>query len=113
MVLEASWLQHQEKEELNATLQGKKASMRWPSGHFHTVTNRTLVDGMVLPHQGRKPAHTEELIAFADAIRNGKPSPVPVDQTLYVIAILEAIMKSSQLNEEVTLPDFSKITSAT
>jgi predicted dehydrogenase len=76
------------------------------------VTNRTLIDGMVLPHAGRKPAHTEELIAFVDAIRNNKPSPVPVDQTLYVIAILEAIMKSSQSNEEVTIPDFSKITAA-
>jgi predicted dehydrogenase len=107
MVLEASWLQHQEKEELNATLQGKKASIRWPSGHFHTVTNRTLVDGMVLPATGRKPAHTEEILAFAQAIRENKPSPVPLDQTIHVIAILEAIMKSSQLNQEVEVPDFS------
>jgi predicted dehydrogenase len=103
MVLEASWLQHQEKEELNATLQGKKSSIRWPSGHFHTVVNRSLVDGMVLPHAGRQPAHTEEIIAFADAVRNGKPSPVPIEQTIYVIAILEAIMRSSKLNEEVTI----------
>ncbi|HEX4140360.1 MAG TPA: Gfo/Idh/MocA family oxidoreductase, partial [Candidatus Methylacidiphilales bacterium] len=92
----------------NATLQGKKASMRWPSGHFHTVTNRTLVDGLVLPHQGRQPAHTEELIAFADAIRSGKPSPVPIEQTIYVVAILEAIMKSSQLNQEVVVPDLEE-----
>jgi predicted dehydrogenase len=106
MALEASWLQHQEKEEINATLQGKKAGIRWPTGHFHTVTNRTLIDGMVLPHAGRKPAHTEEIFAFADAIRTGKPSPVPVEQTIYVIAILEAIMQSSQLNQEVTIPDF-------
>jgi predicted dehydrogenase len=106
MALEASWLQHQEKEELNATLQGKKAGIRWPSGHFHTVTNRTLIDGMVLPHAGRQVAHTEEILAFAEAIRNGKPSPVPVEQTIYVIAILEAIMKSSQLNQEVVIPDF-------
>ena len=106
MALEASWLQHQEKEELNATLQGKKAGIRWPSGHFHTTANRTLIDGVVLPHAGRKPAHTEEILAFADAIRSGKPSPVPIEQTIYVIAILEAIMQSSQLNQEVTIPDF-------
>ncbi len=105
MVLEASWLQHQEKEELNATLQGKKASIRWPTGHFHTVANRTLIDGLVLPHTGRQPAHTEEILAFADAVRNEKPSPVPIDQTLDVIAILEAIMKSSRLNEEVLMAD--------
>jgi predicted dehydrogenase len=107
MALEASWLQHQEKEEINATLQGKKAGIRWPTGHFHTVVNRTLVDGVVLPHANRKPAHTEEILAFADAIRTGKPSPVPVEQTIYVIAILEAIMQSSQLNHEVTIPDYA------
>jgi predicted dehydrogenase len=106
MVLEASWLQHQEKEEFSATLQGKKSSIRWPSGHFHTTVNRTLVDGVVLPHSGRKPAHTEEIVAFADAIRTGKPSPVPIDQTILVIAILEAIMQSSQLNQEITLPEY-------
>ncbi len=106
MALEASWLQHQEKEELNATLQGKKAGIRWPSGHFHTVVNRTLIDGMVLPHSGRKPAHTEEILAFEAAIRAGKPSPVPIEQTISVIAILEAIMQSSQLNREVVLPEF-------
>jgi predicted dehydrogenase len=106
MALEASWLQHQEKEELNATLLGKKAGIRWPSGHFHSVVNRTLVDGVVLPHKGRKPAHTEEILAFTDAVRNGKPSPVPIDQTIYVIAILEAIMQSSQTDKEIILPEF-------
>jgi predicted dehydrogenase len=106
MVLEASWLQHQEKEELDATLQGKKASVRWPNGNFHTAINRTLIDGMILPHAGRKRAHTEEILAFIDAIRRKKPSPVPIEQTIYVTAILEAIMKSSQLNQEVAVPDF-------
>jgi predicted dehydrogenase len=106
MVLEASWLQHQQTEELNATMQGKKASIRWPSGQFHTSVNRTLVDGVVLPHAGRQPAHTEEILAFADAIRHDKPSPVPIEQTIHVIAILEAIMQSSRLNQEVVIPDF-------
>ena len=107
MALEASWLQHQEKEEFNATLQGKKAGIRWPSGHFHSVVNRTLIDGVVLPHGGRKPPHTEEILAFTDAIRTGKPSPVPIEQTIYVIAILEAIMQSSLLNQEIALPEFA------
>jgi predicted dehydrogenase len=105
MVLEASWLQHQEKEELNATLHGKGASIRWPSGHFHSVVNRSLVDGVVLPAAGRQPAHTEEILAFARAIREGLPSPVPLEQSIMVTGILEAIMKSSQLNREVEMPD--------
>jgi len=49
----------------------------------------------------------EAILAFTDAIRQGKPSPVPIEQTLYVIAILEAIMKSSQLDQEITVPDLT------
>ena len=45
--------------------------------------------------QGRKPAHTEEILAFARAIRENAPSPVPLEQSIVVIGILEAIMKSS------------------
>jgi predicted dehydrogenase len=108
MALEASWLQHQEKEDFSATLLGKKSSVRWPSGHMHTVANRTLIDGMILPRDGLKPAHTEEILAFARAIREGKPSPVPIEETIYVVAILEAIMKSSQLNQEVVVPDLEE-----
>ncbi len=103
LVIEAAWLQHQENEEFSATLQGKKASVRWPDGRFHTVVNRALIDGHILPQPGLGKAHTEEILAFAEAIRNGHPSPVPIDQTLIVIAILEAIMKSSQSNREVVL----------
>jgi len=106
IALEASWLQHQEKEDFSATLLGRKAGITWPSGQFHSVANRTLIDGKILPHAGRKPAHTEEILAFAAAIRGGKPSPVPIEQTINVIAILEAIMQSSQLNREVILPEF-------
>ena len=38
---------------------------------------------------------------------------MPIDQSLLVIAILEAIMKSSQLNAEVTLPDFATLEGTT
>jgi predicted dehydrogenase len=106
MALEASWLQHQEKEDFSATLLGKKASVQWPTGHFHSVANRTLIDGKLLPQAGLQPAHTEEILAFAQAIRGGKPSPLPIEQTIYVIAILEAIMLSSKLEKEVEVPDF-------
>ncbi len=104
LALEASWLQHQEKEDWNAVLLGKKASVKWPTGEFYTAVNRSLIDGRILPKPGVQPAHTEEIVAFADAIRNNKPSPVPVEQTLRVIAILEGIMKSSATNKEIVLP---------
>lgn len=103
MVLESSWLQHQRmSEDFSAHLFGKKASVHWPSKEYATVINGTLVDG-TLQDIPAKPSHQEEIIAFADAIRTGKPSPVPVEQTLKVIAILEAIVESGRTGKEVVI----------
>ncbi|MBA3684442.1 MAG: Gfo/Idh/MocA family oxidoreductase [Planctomycetes bacterium] len=104
MVLEASWLQHQqESEDFSARLFGKKASVHWPSGDYASVINGALVDGKIRDDAGLKPSHQEEIIAFADAIRKGKASPVPVEQTLKVIAILEAIVQSGKTGKEIVL----------
>jgi predicted dehydrogenase len=103
MALEASWLQHQAGEDFSFTLLGKKAGLQWPGGQFYASPNRVLVDGKILPARQVLPPHTEEIVAFADAIRDGKKSPVPVEQILYVIAILEGVMQSSKLNCEVKL----------
>jgi predicted dehydrogenase len=103
MTLEASWLQHQGGEDFSFTLLGKKAGVQWPEGRFYTSSNRVLVDGKILPEAGLPPPHTGEIQAFAKAVREGQKSPVPVEQTLYVIAILEGIMQSSRLGREVKL----------
>ncbi len=101
MVLEASWLQHQsENEDMSSRLFGSKGGVEWPSGKFSTTINRALVDGIIQPQPGIKAPHTEEIIAFYHAVTEGKPSPVPVDQTLSVIAILEAIVRSSKNKHE-------------
>lgn len=103
MVLESSWLQHQKmNEDFSAHLFGKKASVHWPSKEYSTVINGALVDG-TLHDKPMKPSHQEEILAFADAVRTGKPSPVPVEQTLKVIAILEAIVESGRTGKEVTI----------
>lgn len=102
MILEASWLQHQhEQEDMSCRLFGKKGSVTWPSGEYQTAVNRALVNSTILPMPGLPPAHTGEIHAFARAIREKTASPVPVDQTIKVIGILEAIMKSSKLGREV------------
>jgi len=104
MVLEASWLQHQrEKEDFSARLYGSKASIHWPSGEFATSAGAALLDGVIEEAPGIGPAHSEEIHAFIKAIRSGAPSPVPVEETLHVIAILEAIVRSSQSGKEVVL----------
>ncbi len=102
MILEAAWLQHQrESEDFSAMLFGHKGSLHWPSGEYSTAVNRTLVDSTILPVTGLKQSHTEEILAFAEAIRQRKPSPVPYTDSLNVITILEAIYKSAKLGREV------------
>ncbi|PTY03509.1 oxidoreductase [Verrucomicrobia bacterium LW23] len=104
MVLEASWLQHQkEVEDMSSRMYGTKGSVTWPSGEFSTAINRVNLDGVIQPVQGLRPAHTEEIFAFARAITEGLSSPVPVSQTLSVIGILEGLMQSSVEGREVTL----------
>lgn len=105
LVLEASWLQHQlEKEDFSAQLFGHKAMVKWPTGDLATVIGGSLIDAKVQEVPGLKASHHEEIFAFAEAIRGGKPSPVPVDQTLKVIAILEAIVESGRQGREIVLP---------
>jgi predicted dehydrogenase len=104
MVLEAAWLQHQtEGEDFSFHLFGTKGSVQWPSNMYSSAVNRVLIDGKVVPTAGLKPAHTEEILAFAKAIREKKPSPVPVEQTLIVIAILEGIYQSAKAGREVRI----------
>ena len=104
MVLESSWLQHQKmKEDFSAHLFGKKASVHWPSKEYSTVINGALADGTLQDVDGLKSSHQEEIIAFAQAIREGAASPVPVEQTLKVIAILEAIVESGRTGREIVI----------
>ncbi len=104
MVIECSWLQHQhEDEDFSARLFGKKASVQWPAGDFSSTINRTLLDGTIKPVGGLRPPHSEEIAAFADAVRHNKPSPIPVAETLKVIAILEGIYESARTGREVLL----------
>jgi predicted dehydrogenase len=104
MVIECAWLQHQkEKEDFSARIFGKKAGITWPTGDYAQTVNGAFVDGTLDEPADQKSSHTAEVLAFADAVATGKPSPVPVEQTLLVIGILEAIVQSGKTGKEVTL----------
>lgn len=104
MVLEASWLGHQKAaEDVSFVLFGKKGSVTWPLNEVCSCVNGTFVTGQVSPGKKLQPPHTEEIFAFAKAIREDLPSPVPVEETLRVIAILEGIYRSAETGGEITL----------
>ncbi len=85
---------------MSCRLFGMKAGLEWPSGRFSTTANRALIDGTIHRQPDLPKPHTGEIMAFFDAVTQGKPSPVPVEQTIFVIGILEAIMSSSASKRE-------------
>jgi predicted dehydrogenase len=104
MTLEAAWLGHQqENEDMSFQLFGTKGGVKWPSGEFASVQNRTFTQGTITwPHRVERP-HSEEIKAFYECVVNHQPSPVPWTETIKVISILEAIYASQEKGKEVTI----------
>ena len=67
------------------------------------VEDGVLLDGHLSASPVAHRPHTGELVDFYEAVVNNKPSPVPVEQSLKVIAILEGIAKSSEQGKEIRL----------
>jgi predicted dehydrogenase len=102
--LESCWLAHvAEPETMSCTILGDKAGVNWPSGKVSTVCNGALVDSVIKPLPLDEDHHDAEIRAFFDAIVNNKPSPVPAEQTLKVIKILDGIYRSQRSGKEVRL----------
>ena len=47
--------------------------------------------------------HALECVEFARAVANGAPSPVPAEQSLQVLTILDGIYRSQREGKEVAL----------
>ena len=47
-----------------------------------------------------KSMHTDEVVAFVDAILEGKPSPVPSSHGMALNAVFDALYKSSETGKE-------------
>src|SRR5262249_45731911 len=103
LLLEASWLGFQPENEL-IRLQcfGTRGGMVWPEGAVAGETGRVPWD-LKLNDVPKVEPHHEAILAFATAVRDGLPSPVPVDETLNVVRILEAFYRSGQERREVAV----------
>jgi predicted dehydrogenase len=106
LVLETSWLGFQpEREVVRLQCFGTRGGLVWPDGVVSGETNRVPWD-MRLDAAPEGDPYYEEILAFAQAVRDDRPNPVPVDQTLNVIRILEAFYQSAQARREVVLKEF-------
>jgi predicted dehydrogenase len=107
LVLETSWLGFQpENEVVRLQCYGTRGGLVWPDGLMVGETNRA--PWTLRPEEAPAAnAHAEAILHFAIAVRDGLPSPVPVEETLQVIRILEGFYRSAQLKKEVALEPLS------
>ena len=81
---------------------GTKGGLVWPESLVLGETNRVPWTLKVDETPKRQP-HLDEIFQFALAVRNGLPSPVPVEESLNVIRILEAFYRSGKAQREVAV----------
>jgi predicted dehydrogenase len=107
LVLEVSWLLHHdtEGEDMQMWLYGTDAGCHWPKCVVYQTNyeTRQLYNRTLKLTPDINEAHAQECIEFAQAIVDGAPSPVPAEQSLQVMQILDAIYRSQQTGGEIRL----------
>jgi predicted dehydrogenase len=107
LVLEVSWLLHHDTtgEDMQMWLYGTRAGMHWPRCEVYESNNATMQQynrTLKLMDDGLEP-HARECVDFAQALASGAPSPVPAEQSLQVMRILDGIYRSQKSGREVRL----------
>lgn len=103
LTLEVSWLLNQrESETFGIWLYGTEGGAKWPDLTLNYVQEGLLIDTQIASGHGHD-GHKNALSAFAEAIRQGKPSPVPPEESLNIARILAAIYESAASGREVRL----------
>ncbi len=101
--LESSWMLNMtERSIFNISLFGDKAGAVYPDLIIADEHNRTPVN-IALTDAPEAEGHEAEIKVFYDALTSGACSPVPPEESLQVIKILDGIYKSHVTGKEVKL----------
>ncbi len=105
VVLESSFMGNMDGDPFETQLYGTKAGAvvkGWGDDavRIFTEQNRQLFNLSPVNVPKVESSHTAEVHAFVDAIRTGKPSPVPGEQGLILNAIFDAMYLSSESGRE-------------
>jgi predicted dehydrogenase len=107
LMLEVSWLLHHDttSEDMQMWLYGDKGGAHWPSAQFLSSNYKTKqhYNNILKNTKDVMEAHAFECYEFARAIVDGRPSPVPPEQSLQVLSILDGIYRSQAAGKEVKL----------
>jgi predicted dehydrogenase len=108
LVLEVSWLLHHDNpqgEDMQMWLYGTKAGCHWPKCELYETNYATRQQSnrqLKLTADTLEP-HAQECVEFAEAVIDGAPSPVPAEQSLQVMTILDGVYRSQRTGREVIL----------
>ncbi len=107
LILEVSWMlnHNTQGEDMQMWLYGDKGGAHWPGNNLYTTSyhTRQFRNSQLQLNRDINEAHAQECIEFAQAIVDGAPSPVPAEQSLQVMSILDAVYKSQETRREVVL----------
>ena len=107
LIIEVSWLLHHDTmgEDMQMWLYGTKGGSHWPKCEIYETNtktrqhyNRTLKNTRDILEP-----HAQECVEFAQAVADGAPSPVPAEQSMQVMAILDGIYRSQKSGREVKI----------
>lgn len=109
LILEVAWMLHHDTtgEDMRMWLYGKKGGSVWPACEIFQTNNQTkqIYNRQLTLISDKLKPHAQECVEFAQAIVDGAPSPVPAEQSLEVMRILDAIYTSQETGREVVLDD--------
>ena len=106
-MIEVSWLLHHDTmgEDMQMWLYGTKAGSHWPKLEVYEANNdtRQYYNRSLKLRPSTIEAHAQECVEFARAIVNGEPSPVPPEESLQVMQILDGIYQSQESGREFVI----------
>ena len=107
LIVETSWLLHHDIDgtDMQIWLYGTQGGCHWPRCEFYSSDNptRQLYNRKLKQMPEVIEAHGQQCIEFAQAVAEGAPSPVPPEQSLHVMQILDGIYKSQEAGTEIRL----------
>ena len=109
LVLEVSWLLHHKvpgdkADDMQMWLYGERGGAHWPANDVHTsdYAKQQFLTASFAAGEGGG-AHARECVAFAEAVVTGKPSPVPAEQSLHLMGILQGLYQSAEAGREIAV----------
>ncbi|CAN5758472.1 Gfo/Idh/MocA family oxidoreductase [soil metagenome] len=109
LILEVSWLMHHntEGEDMQMWLYGTEGGSHWPKSEILATNYKTqqFTNTQLKLIADKMEPHALECVEFARCVAEGRPSPVPAEQSLQVMTILDGIYRSQEAGREIRLDE--------